>query len=219
MSATANRELYRKVFKNTDVVFHDCGSVENIGNIIQFNVNASRNFIERVPEFYDIVKARVKKFIQQKNPNMDIDEIDEKVEKMPIISFKAFKDKIPDAEHWYGKNAGTNKYTGQDIIVAGTPHYPEFVYKLLAYTLGFDFNKGANFRYQQVIRDEYKYDFWFTTFDDKVLQNIQFHLIGSEIEQTVGRARLNRNNCTVYLFSDLLLNQSKIEDFDIGIDL
>ena len=40
---------------------------------------------------------------------------------------------------------------------------------------------------------------------------IQFWMIESELEQSVGRARLLREDCTVYLFSDFLLHQSNIK--------
>ena len=46
------------------------------------------------------------------------------------------------------------------------------------------------------------------TYTDKILRDIQFYMIESELEQAVGRARLLRCNCIVNLFSDYPLKQA-----------
>jgi len=61
-------------------------------------------------------------------------------------------------------------------------------------------------RYQEIERNNYK--FWFMTYDDEDLRDIQLWLIESEVEQAIGRARLLRNNCSVFLFSNYPLEQA-----------
>lgn len=55
------------------------------------------------------------------------------------------------------------------------------------------------------------YRFYFTTYEDEILRNIQFYMIESELEQAVGRARLLRCGSTVNLFSDFPLRQANIK--------
>ena len=210
MSATPNKELYEKLFGKNNIRFHDCGRVKYKGNLIQFHNGESmgRGYFKKNSDIYNIIRNVVKEFERQRNPSMSIDEIDKKVDVMPIITFKKFIYKIFGAKHWYHNVAGTNDYEGMDMIVAGTPHYPEYIYKLLAYTLGFKFDINAKIRYQEVEHNGCK--FWFMTYDDEVLRNIQFWMIESELEQAVGRARLIWHDCNVYLFSDFPLRQAQL---------
>jgi len=169
----------------------------------------SRNFVNKNPDIYDKIKDSVKDTIKMEHPELDMNEITKKIENMANLTFK---DKIPNAKHWYSNLAGTNDYEGQGIIVAGTPHVPDFVYKFFAYTLGLNFDMNTRLRYQEVEHNGYK--FWFTTYDDKVLRTIQFWIIESELEQAIGRARLIWHDCTVYLFSDFPLKQAQLMDFE-----
>lgn len=62
-------------------------------------------------------------------------------------------------------------------------------------------------RYQEI---EYNCcRFWFNTYDNKTLRNMQLWFINTELEQAVGRARLLRNDCTVYLYSNLPMKQAE----------
>ena len=96
----------------------------------------------------------------------------------------------------------------QDIAVVGTPHIADFLYKLMAYQMGYN---GTNDKliYHQVDHNGFK--FWFYTYKNELMRRIQFWMIESELEQSVGRARLLREDCTVYLFSDFPLMQSNIQ--------
>ena len=51
------------------------------------------------------------------------------------------------------------------------------------------------------------YRFKFMTYDDDNMRMLQFYLIESIIEQTIGRARFE---CTVYLFSNFPVRQTEI---------
>ena len=49
-----------------------------------------------------------------------------------------------------------------------------------------------------------------TAYHDSILQEIQLYSLESELEQCVGRARLLRKNCTVYVFSAFPCEQAEI---------
>ena len=61
-------------------------------------------------------------------------------------------------------------------------------------------------RFQEI--EYHKCKFWFNTYDNKFLRNVQLWYINSELEQAVGRARILRNKCTVYLYSNFPMKQA-----------
>ena len=91
-------------------------------------------------------------------------------------------------------------------MVLGTPHSADCVYLLLGKYLGYDTSDTL-----AVHRIEKNgFSFPIMTYGNKHLQNLQLYFIESELEQAVGRARLLRNDCTVYLFSNFPLRQAMI---------
>ena len=48
------------------------------------------------------------------------------------------------------------------------------------------------------------------TYGDEEMRNLQLFFIESELEQAVGRARLLREDCTVYVFSNYPCQQAEI---------
>jgi len=113
----------------------------------------------------------------------------------------------------FGNTEGSNSLEGEDILVIGTPYHAQFLYKLIALTMGLTFDEDAEMEDQIVTHNGYR--FWFTTYNDDELRPIQFWMIESELEQAVGRARLLRNQCNVHLFSNYPLSQTKIiNNFD-----
>jgi hypothetical protein len=130
------------------------------------------------------------------------------------ITFKKYaKDKI-----YFGKANGIDYLKGKNIDIIGTPHLPDWLYKLFAYTLGLEFDTSAKLkRMSESNPVEYKgHRFSFTTFEDEVLRNIQFWMISSELEQAVGRARLLRCDCTVNVFSNIPVEQAVFKKIDIN---
>jgi hypothetical protein len=110
-------------------------------------------------------------------------------------------------EFHFGNTEGCNLYEGQDILVIGTPHHAEFVYKLFAFSLGLAFDDEAEMKRDRIVTHN-GYKFPFTTYDDEELRAIHFWMLESELEQAVGRARLLRRPCTVNLFSNFPLCQA-----------
>lgn len=95
------------------------------------------------------------------------------------------------------------------VGLGGTPHQPEWVYKLFAFTLGFDVVATLN---PCSIVTNNGYRFRFATFDDEILRTIQFYIIETDLEQAVGRARLLRCDATVNLFSNFPLRQAILKE-------
>lgn len=48
------------------------------------------------------------------------------------------------------------------------------------------------------------------TFADKSMRNLQLFLIETELEQAIGRARVLREDCTVYVFSNYPCKQAEL---------
>lgn len=185
-SATANEFIYNQFFGSDKVHFYNCPVAKYKGNLIQhFDHSYSRRYIEG-------------------NKDRVFDTIKETFSEAEIITFKKYDNHGCDIH--FGNSEGCNSLKGRDICVVGTPHMKEFLYKLLAYQMGCDTHDILHYR--ETEHNGYK--FWFHTYGDEVLRNIQFWMIESELEQSVGRARLLRCDCTVRLFSDFPLRQSEL---------
>ena len=137
------------------------------------------------------------------------DRIMEMVRKMAaesasIVSFKESRDLFGDEQaHHFGALEGLNDLEGRDIAIVGTPHYPPVLYRLMALALGRDTSCFSFVRaYATVQHNGFEFTF-FSFVDSKDLLDLQLWLIESQLVQAIGRARVLRNNCTVYLFSDL----------------
>lgn len=139
--------------------------------------------------------------------------------KLEIISFKKFENRdeigrLNSAGIHFGNGTGIDKLKGRDLAVIGTPYSVDENYKLIACHLGADVNqkedKAPKFR-----RVNYKgSSFLITTYKEPLLQEVQLYSIESELEQCVGRARLLREDCTVYVFSSFPCEQAELHTRD-----
>jgi hypothetical protein len=117
---------------------------------------------------------------------------------------------------YFGNLDGSNDLEGENILVVGANHQPDWCYKLFAYSIGLDFDADEPFKTSGNVVERNGYRFRFPTFDDEVLQNIQLYFIESDAEQAVGRARLLRKDCTVYFVSDFILSQAILRESEYG---
>ena len=117
-----------------------------------------------------------------------------------------YKKQSGDCQIHYGNTEGCDCMKGENIVVVGTPHYNEVVYKLLAAHLGIDVD--TKMKFLEVEDSCYKY--WLHTYESPKLRQIQLWLMKSELIQAVGRARLLRYNCTVKLYASIPLEQAEI---------
>ena len=187
LSATANRDLYEDYFLGKNINFREVYKAEYKGNVIQYTAHTlSRAFFN-------------------KNGRTDIlEEIKEKqIGDIPVITFKML---APDSGIHFGKTEGFNIYRGKDIAVIGTPHNSPVLYKLVGAMLGYD-TSGSLHRYRV---ERNGYSFPMMTYADEKMRNLQLFFIESELEQAVGRARLLRENCTVYVFSNYPCQQAEL---------
>lgn len=114
----------------------------------------------------------------------------------------------------FGNSTGINELKGKNLAIVGTPFEREEAYKLLACFLGAEVNSKQDER-PKVRRVEFNgYSFLLTTYQDRLLQIVQLHAIHSELEQCVGRARLLRYDCTVYVYSAFPCEQAEINILD-----
>lgn len=184
LSATANEEIYKTFFGGDRIKFYECKPAKYVGELIQYPARSfSRHCILTDEELLKSAK--------------------EVIGDLPVITFKSFKEDEADLN--FGGVEGHNVLDGEDIAVVGTPHLNELVYKLYAVALGIDI-ADSEMRYQEIKRNHFR--FYFMTYNNPGLRNIQLWLIESELEQAIGRARLLRNKKKVYLFSNLPLPQA-----------
>lgn len=192
VSATADEAVYRQYFGEDRVDFYQCKKAEYMGVLYQYPERSmSRSSIANDP---GIVRRLMNRF------HMSEDR---------VITF--MRENIGDLH--FGNTEGSNTLEGKDILVIGTPYHAEFLYKLAAFTIGWDFDEEEEVQSQIVTHNGYR--FRFTTFENEKLRAIQFWMLESELEQAVGRARLLRNSCEAHLFSNFPLSQAKmVEGFD-----
>ncbi|SFM36262.1 DEAD/DEAH box helicase family protein [Pelosinus propionicus] len=236
---SATRFLYRKVSDKENEISEDCITfippVKINPNMKYIMVSATVDktvceyfFGEENMEFYACKKARYEGALYQDyrrpmsrgyiSENKDIiKEIKKWSGFDDTISFKRFMASYQGDLH-FGNSAGCDYLKGKNLDVIGTPHIPDWIYKLFAYTIGCEFDTEAKIKFGITVEHN-GWKFRFTSFDDKVLRAIQFYILESQLEQAVGRARLLRNQCKVNLFSNFPLNQAKmICDFDYDKD-
>lgn len=192
VSATVDETICNKYFVDGNVNFYECKKAEYKGTLSQYpDKSMSRSCVANNP---GIIRRLMKHFELSDNR---------------VITF--MKENIGKLH--FGNTEGSNTLEGKDILVAGTPYHAEFLYKLVAFFMGLDFDEDEKMTAQIVEHNGYR--FRFTTFENENLRSIHFWMIESELEQAVGRARLLRNECTVNLFSNFPLSQAEmVKDFD-----
>lgn len=201
LSATVNEDIYKNFFKDDDIEFVELPRAKYKGKIIQDStITYSRK---------SLAKGKNKEETEENykngiSPILDI--IREKHKGLPLITFLKY---CKDGEYHFGAIEGLDILKGKDIVVVGLPHYNELQYRFYMYAIyGIVYNYIENSRFRRI---EYNnYSFKLNTQDNEQYQNIQTYLIGSELEQAVGRARLLRYDCTVYLYSGFPVEQTNI---------
>lgn len=189
LSATANKDICQYYFGEKNVAFYECKEAKMTGILIHYyDRTMSRSYVYNHLGVYGEIKRKIK--------------VDD------FITFQRFE-KDCGTEWHFGNCVGCDVLKGKDIAVIGTPHQPEWIYKLFAFSLGFKIEEKAS---NMDVGHNGKI-FRFNTYQNEVLRKIQFYMIESELEQAVGRARLLRCDCVVYLFSNFPLKQAKKQKF------
>ena len=189
VSATVDEKVCEYYF-GSNMKFYECANARNVGVLDQYySRSLSRSDIDKDTDIF----KRIKNWSGFKY----------------TISFnKHLLAGLYDGELHFGNCAGCDYMKGQNIDVIGTPHQPEWIYKLFVYSLpNLDFDIDAKLKPGTIVEHN-GWRFRFMTYDDEALRAIQFYMIESQSEQAVGRARLLRCDCIVNLYSNFPLRQS-----------
>ena len=186
-SATVDETICRYYFGANRVKFCECKKAKYAGKITQYaDKSYSRACIAEHPGIIDIIMKWTG------------DEY--------LITFKKH---TKDGNLYLCKTEGIDTLKGQHITIIGTPHSPEFIYKLFAFSLGLDFDENAELKSQIVTTQKFK--FRFNTYSDDVLRSVQFWILSSELSQAIGRARILRfKEGAVNLFSNFPVDEQAI---------
>lgn len=188
LSATLNEKLWKDFCRDRIVEMKEVRQVKYLGRLLQYtNYSMSRKCIQE--NGYDNVRSRIVEMVGDKNIIID--------------TFKCLNENV--AIH-FGKTEGFDEYKGRDLVVLGTPHCTESLYKMVGSYLNYDTSRRLS---RQRVENS-NYSFVLMTFKDIDMRNLQMFLLESELEQAVGRARLLRYDCTVWVFSNFPLKQAQI---------
>jgi len=131
------------------------------------------------------------------------------VGELPVITFNSFGShfKNPVKEMYFGNCSGYDSLKGVDMAVVGTPHGNNIQYFLTAKMLDLEFKTtDTTMSHQKIEFNGFR--FKFNCFDNEELRRVQLSLIESNLIQAVGRARTQRTNAHVDLYSNFPLRMS-----------
>lgn len=190
LSATYDTKIYEDYFKNMDIIEYPGNSVKYKGKLIQFTHHTlGRRSLQKNQEIYD--------YIHRITDNSDID----------IISFKIEEKARNRCDLHYGNAVGVNGLKGRDIAIIGTPYKNEKAYLLpCCYLYGEIVVNGKKMTNQRV--DYHGKNFVLMSYAQEDLQRFLLYSLESDLEQCIGRARLLREECTVYVFSAFPCDQA-----------
>lgn len=104
---------------------------------------------------------------------------------------------------YFGNLSGSDKLNGYDVTIIGTPHKPSYVYYFIMKMINLSNVADTDITNQIIEWNGFR--FWFMTFEDKDVRDIQLSLIESELLQAAGRSRFLRNNNKTKIYSNLPL--------------
>lgn len=198
LSATLNFEIYKHYFAGRRKIYtYPEKKAAYRGKLIQYTYHSlGRSDLADKKQVFDVTRKTAG------DPEVN------------IITFKKFEDEMEEVLNpvgiHFGNSTGINSLSGKNLAVIGTPYKVEEYYKLIACYLGEDVNREGDKR-MVLRRVKYKgCSFLITTYKTPLLQEVQLYSIESELEQCVGRARLLRNDCSVYVFSCFPCEQAEI---------
>ena len=195
MSATLNEAVYRLFFSARKIKVYNTPKARYTGKLYQYSYySMSRKDILSLSEAYGGVDDLFQK-LKKKIPSWEYG-----------ISFKDYDRLLKGGMH-FGNAAGIDQFKGKDGIIIGTPHLTESSYKLIACYLDIPVNGDSAKIYRQKIQ-HHGYEFFMMTYGNESLREIQLYMIGSELEQCIGRSRLLREDANVYLFSNFPCEQA-----------
>lgn len=204
LSATLNENIYKSYFKGRmEVYSYPEKKAAYKGRLIQYTYHSlGRRDLSDKKQVFSFVKELLEP------------------EKPEIITFKESRSiqgvsEMNTKNLHFGNAIGANSLEGRSIGIVGTPFKAEEAYKLIACYLGADVNRKEDKRPRPQRVTYKKCGFLLTTYKEPLLREIQLYALESEMEQCVGRARLLRKECMVYVCSAFPCEQAEIhmEDY------
>lgn len=124
-----------------------------------------------------------------------------------IITFLCYEKEFGSCGLHFGNTEGVDRLKGKNLLIIGTPHQNESVYKLIGCHLGMEVN-GDVLAERRISSGGY--EFVLMTYKGEGLRNLQLYFIRKELEQSIGRARLLREECTVVVLSNFPCEQGEL---------
>lgn len=137
-------------------------------------------------------------------------------EKYQIITFMKYEKEFSSLGLHFGNAEGVDALSGKNVLVVGTPHLDEMVYRLIGCHLGMEVEQEV----LAVRKVRYNgYEFSFMTYKGEALRELQFYFIRKELEQCIGRARILRKDCKVLVLSNFPCEQAELHQEDYLKDI
>lgn len=189
LSATADPDLYRMYFRYRDIEVYPYKRAMYKGNLKQLTAySMSRRCIQ-------IQKKSLVNYLKQYKGSHK------------IITFMKYEEEFQGSGLHFGNAEGVDAFNGDNLLVVGTPHLSDFIYKLIGCSLGMDVNEDG-LTERRITYHGYEFDFM--TFKKEKLRSLQLYFISKELEQCIGRARLLRNDCEVVVLSNFPCEQAEL---------
>ena len=192
LSATADPQIYRDYFRNLQVIEYEYMEAKYKGNLLQFvYYSLSRNNLRDNQSVYSFIS----------------DYCGENIAKISFMCEEDYHKKMNKARLHYGNAVGVNVLKGKDLAVIGTPFKHPNAYLLPGVYLYGESVNNDKMRRRNV---EFNgFSFLMMAYSQDELRHFQLCSIFSELEQAIGRARLLRCSCNVYLFSNFPCSQAE----------
>ena len=200
LSATPFKFAYEKLIPNR-FVYHDIKPVKYVGKLIQYaEMSFSRNQIRKA-NFDDDWFKSIKDWCTDNE--------------IACITYKNISDKLNEKDCCYfGNLRGYDYLSGKNLLIIGTHKVPEQAVKIISKMLGevvSETDKRNNIKIERNGKQ-----LTYNTFENPSLQAIDLYLTEREMEQSVGRCRLVRNNVECLVISKYPLAQSIIYNKEVS---
>lgn len=185
-SATISLEIYRKLFGSRIGRVIDLSNVEHKGKISQ----CTEYSFSRESLMSNNLISKIKPYVQN----------------CKVLTFKntigRFENSLKNI--YFGNCLGYDGQKGKNLAIVGTNHLNPNKYFLTAKILGLNIN-FMDKKVSSRLVSRNGFEFYFPTFKDPHLSEIQISFIEAELIQAVGRARALREDVKVLVFSNLPL--------------
>jgi len=194
LSATANEEFYSNLYaKERKFKFIQLPKVKYYGKIYQYcDRSFSKRCLKNNPKILDYIKSKHPEAI--------------------MITFKHFCDQNI-GDYNFGAVNAINELQGKNLVIAGCYRKNSLYYHLLAYDIYEKRYNAQNNDMNLMENQNDEHTFLFYTYSDEVLRKIELWDISSELEQSIGRARLvkpEHENINVYVYSGYPAEQAEL---------